>query len=57
MSLLILKTEGLYAAYLPEFGLVSYGTCREEAINNLADEVLMQAAAEPTMSPEEGPLA
>ena len=38
-STLAIKTGTLYAAYSPEFGVFSYGGCRDEAINNLADEI------------------
>jgi len=39
LNILTAKTESLYAACSPEWGVVSYGGCRDEAINNLADEV------------------
>jgi hypothetical protein len=35
MSTYTLKIETLYLACSPELGLVSYGVCREEALNNL----------------------
>lgn len=36
---LTLKIDTLYAACSPELGLISYGRCEDEAINNLTDEV------------------
>ncbi len=42
------QIDSLYAACLPESGLVSYGNCRDEALNNLAEELRLLAA------PEEG---
>jgi hypothetical protein len=34
-----LKTlPGLYCAWSPDLGLVSYGACQDEAINNLQEE-------------------
>ena len=35
------RAESLYFACSPELGVVSYGGCRDEALNNLADEVRM----------------
>lgn len=35
MSTLTLKIATLYAAYSPELGVVSYGRCQDEALNNL----------------------
>jgi len=35
-----LKTlPGLYCAWSPDLGLVSYGACQDEAINNLQEEL------------------
>jgi hypothetical protein len=39
LSILTAKTEGLYFACSPECGVVSYGGCRDEALNNLAEEI------------------
>ena len=39
LSTITIKTEGLYFACSPEWGVVSYGGCQDEAINNLTDEV------------------
>ena len=37
----------LYVAYAPEVELSAYGGCRDEALNNLADEIRQhQGAAE-----------
>ena len=38
-SLLILKLDTLYAACSPEAGVVTYGHCQDEAVNNLTDEI------------------
>lgn len=34
-----LKLGNLYAACSPEIGVVSYGQCQDEALNNLTDEI------------------
>ena len=39
MSTLTLKIATLYAACSPELGVVSYGRCQDEALNNLTDEI------------------
>lgn len=39
LSVLTLKTESLYGTCSPEWGVVSYGACQNEAINNLQDDV------------------
>ena len=39
MTTLTLKLDTLYAAYAPEFDVSAYGGCRDEALNNLADEI------------------
>lgn len=39
MTTFILKVETLYAAYAPEFEVSAYGTCRDEALNNLVEEI------------------
>jgi hypothetical protein len=39
MSTLTLKIATLYAAYSPESGVVSYGRCQDEALNNLTEEL------------------
>ena len=39
LSILTTKAESLYCACSPEWGVISYGACRDEALNNLADEV------------------
>jgi hypothetical protein len=33
------EIETLYAACSPELGVVSYGHCQDEALNNLTDEL------------------
>jgi hypothetical protein len=37
MTTYIRRIDTLYAACSPELGLVSYGVCRDEAINNLQE--------------------
>lgn len=44
MSTRILKIASLYAACSPELGVVCYGSCRDEALNNLGDEIANQQA-------------
>jgi hypothetical protein len=34
-----IKQDTLYFAYAPEFDLSAYGGCRDEALNNLSDEL------------------
>jgi len=43
-----IKQETLYLAYAPEFDVSAYGGCRDEALNNLADELRIQRGAEKT---------
>ncbi len=43
---LITKLNTFYGAYAPEFDVCSYGACRDEAVNNLAEE-LRGRAGEP----------
>ena len=45
MPTLTLKLDTLYAAFSPEIGVVSYGRCEEEAINNLSDEIKQHASS------------
>jgi len=33
------KIKSLYVAYAPEFEVSAYGGCRDEALNNLTDEL------------------
>jgi hypothetical protein len=42
MSILTLKIATLYAACSPELGVVSYGRCQDEALNNLTDEIRLR---------------
>jgi hypothetical protein len=46
MSTLTLKISTLYAACSPELGVVSYGRCQDEALNNLTDEIRIRRLAE-----------
>ncbi|MBK5294188.1 MAG: hypothetical protein JJE04_21230 [Acidobacteriia bacterium] len=34
-----LPTFALYTAYADEFGLTAFGSCQDEALNNLQDEL------------------
>jgi hypothetical protein len=43
-----LKQETLYVAYAPEFDVSAYGGCRDEALNNLSDELRLHGTAEST---------
>jgi hypothetical protein len=38
-STLTFKAQTLYVAYAPEFNASAYGGCRDEALNNLTDEI------------------
>jgi len=42
MTTFTLKLETLYAACSPELGVVSYGHCRDEALNNLSRDIREQ---------------
>ena len=33
------KITGIYVAYAPSLELSAYGSCRDEALNNLSDEI------------------
>ena len=39
MTTFTLKMETLYAACSPELGVVSYGHCQDEALNNLNEDL------------------
>lgn len=39
MTTFTLKLDTLYAACSPELGMISYGHCQDEALNNLSDEI------------------
>ena len=39
---LTIKITSLYVAYAPEFDVSAYGGCRDEALNNLTDEIRQQ---------------
>jgi hypothetical protein len=47
-SIFTATTESFYTACSPELAVVTYGECRDEAVNNLRDEVRIrdQAAGE-----------
>ena len=42
MTTLAFKIDTLYIACSPELGVISYGGCRDEAINNLAERIRSQ---------------
>src|SRR5258706_16451480 len=42
MTTLTLKLDTLYAACSPELGVLSFGGCRDEALNNLTDEIRLR---------------
>jgi hypothetical protein len=42
MTAFTLKLDTLYAACLPGSGVVCYGHCQDEALNNLTDELRQQ---------------
>lgn len=44
MTTLTIKQGTLYGAYAPEFNMGAWGTCQDEAINNLTDELREQNA-------------
>lgn len=39
----------LYAAHADEFGVTVFGSCRDEALNNLADELAARQAVGESM--------
>ena len=47
LSILTVKTESLYCACSPELDIVSYGGCRDEALNNLQDEIRLNQSVRP----------
>ena len=42
MTTLTIRQDSLYGAYAPEFDLSAWGTCQDEAINNLTDQLRQQ---------------
>ena len=42
MTTLTLKIKSLYVAYAPDFDMSAYGGCRDEALNNLTDQLREQ---------------
>lgn len=42
MTTFTLKMDTLYAACSPELGVVSYGHCQDEALNNLSEDIREQ---------------
>jgi hypothetical protein len=43
MTTFTLKITSLYVAYAPELNVSAYGGCRDEALNNLTDELRHRA--------------
>ncbi len=43
-----IKQDTLYFAYAPEFDVSACGGCRDEALNNLSDELRQHEAGEST---------
>jgi hypothetical protein len=39
------KIKSLYVAYAPDLDVSAYGGCRNEALNNLTDEIRQQKRA------------
>ncbi len=39
MTTLTIKQETIYVAYAADFGMSAYGSCRNEALNNLTEEL------------------
>ena len=50
---LTLKLYNLYVAYAPDFDVSAYGGCRDEALNNLADEIRQRRVGVETTGDEE----
>ena len=42
-----LKLDTLYGAYAAEFDVAAYGNCRDEALNNLAEEIIQHTPDAP----------
>jgi len=40
---IITRQETLYGAYAPDFGVSAWGSCRDEALNNLEAEIRTRA--------------
>jgi hypothetical protein len=45
---LTFKDQTLYVAYAPLLDVCAYGGCRDEALNNLTEEVRSHSAEQPT---------
>ena len=52
MTTFTLKLDTLYAAVSPEIGVVSYGRCEDEAINNLSDEIRRRVVSQKQLPTE-----
>jgi hypothetical protein len=44
-SIFTAKTESFYTACSPEMAVITYGECRDEAVNNLRDELRIRDEA------------
>ena len=44
-TIFAIKQDTLYVAYAPEFDVSAWGTCQDEALNNLSDELRQQHRA------------
>ena len=47
MTTITRKLDTLYGAYSAEFDLATYGSCRDEALNNLAEEIIQHTSDAP----------
>jgi len=53
MTTFIVKQDTLYVAYAAEFEVTAYGGCRDEALNNLTDELRQHRGPGKTTGDEE----
>ena len=42
MNTLTIRQDSLYGAYAPEFDVSAWGTCQDEALNNLTEQLRQQ---------------
>jgi hypothetical protein len=52
MRTLTIKQENLYGAYAPAFNVSAWGSCEDEAVNNLTEQV-RQRGSTPSTGEEE----
>ncbi len=43
-----IKQDTLYFAFAPDFNLSAYGVCRDEALNNLSDQLRQRRGGDET---------